>query len=98
MMSYNHLSDHHYPQSEHFLNRCDEIGLLVINEIPGWQFISSSKIWRDQFYINVTKCGRLSNTNKKDMGMDVHFNIKGNKLEIFCNRIVSALFKNNVYN
>ena len=37
----------HYPQSEHFLNRCDQIGLLVVNEIPGWQHIGESKKWRD---------------------------------------------------
>ncbi len=29
----------HYPQSKHFIRRCDEIGLLVFEEIPGWQYI-----------------------------------------------------------
>ena len=29
----------HYPQSQHFIDRCDEIGLLVFTEIPGWQHI-----------------------------------------------------------
>ncbi|MFN8528794.1 MAG: glycoside hydrolase family 2 TIM barrel-domain containing protein [Anaerolineae bacterium] len=29
----------HYPQSPHFLNRCDEIGLLVFEELPGWHAI-----------------------------------------------------------
>ncbi len=29
----------HYPQSPHFLDRCDEIGLLVFEEITGWQHI-----------------------------------------------------------
>jgi len=29
----------HYMQSDHFINRCDEIGLLVFEEIPGWQYI-----------------------------------------------------------
>ena len=37
----------HYSQSEHFLNKCDELGLLVVNEIPGWQHIGSSETWRN---------------------------------------------------
>ena len=45
----------HYPQSEHFLDRCDEIGLLVINEIPGWQFVSQKPEWRDNFMMFLEK-------------------------------------------
>ncbi|MDI9412200.1 MAG: glycoside hydrolase family 2 TIM barrel-domain containing protein [Bacillota bacterium] len=36
----------HYPQSTHFLDRCDEIGLLVFEEIPGWQHIGDEE-WKE---------------------------------------------------
>ena len=37
----------HYPQSRHFIDRCDEVGLLVFTEIPGWQHIGG-EAWKDQ--------------------------------------------------
>lgn len=43
----------HYPQSQDFIDRCDEIGLLVFTEIPGWQHIGSSDKWRSQAVQNV---------------------------------------------
>lgn len=36
----------HYPQSRHFLDRCDELGLLVLEEIPGWQHIGDRE-WQE---------------------------------------------------
>ncbi len=37
----------HYPQSHDFLDRCDELGLLVFTEIPGWQHIGD-ETWQAQ--------------------------------------------------
>lgn len=37
----------HYPQSHHFINACDEIGLLVFTEMPGWQHIGNEE-WKKQ--------------------------------------------------
>lgn len=37
----------HYPQSHDFISRCDEIGLLVFTEIPGWQHIGDEE-WKEQ--------------------------------------------------
>lgn len=42
----------HYPQSRHFLDRCDEIGLLVFEEIPGWQHIGDEE-WKELTCRNV---------------------------------------------
>lgn len=42
----------HYPQSHYFIERCDEIGLLVFTEIPGWQHIGDAA-WKDQAVENV---------------------------------------------
>jgi beta-galactosidase len=42
----------HYPQSRHFLDRCDEIGLLVLEEIPGWQHIGDES-WKKVAIDNV---------------------------------------------
>jgi beta-galactosidase len=45
----------HYPQSRHFLDRCDEIGLLVLEEIPGWQHIGDEP-WKQ---VSIDNVGRM---------------------------------------
>lgn len=42
----------HYPQSPAFLDACDELGLLVLEEIPGWQHIGEQP-WQDVSVRNV---------------------------------------------
>lgn len=42
----------HYPQSHYFLDRCDELGLLVFTEFPGWQHIGDEE-WKKQAVENV---------------------------------------------
>lgn len=41
----------HYPQSNYFLERCDELGLLVFTEFPGWQHIGDDS-WKAQAVAN----------------------------------------------
>ncbi|MGB9031083.1 MAG: glycoside hydrolase family 2 TIM barrel-domain containing protein, partial [Acidobacteriaceae bacterium] len=45
----------HYPQSRHFLDCCDEVGLLVLEEIPGWQHIGDEE-WKQ---VAVDNVGRM---------------------------------------
>ncbi|MBR0534756.1 MAG: glycoside hydrolase family 2 protein [Clostridia bacterium] len=44
----------HYPNSIHFLDRCDEIGLLVFTEMPSWQHLGEGE-WRDICLDNVRR-------------------------------------------
>ncbi|MCR5337035.1 MAG: glycoside hydrolase family 2 protein, partial [Lachnospiraceae bacterium] len=42
----------HYPQKQSFIDKCDELGLLVFTEFPGWQYIGDDD-WKEQAVENV---------------------------------------------
>ena len=42
----------HYPQSPHFLDACDELGLTVWEEAPGWHHVGDAA-WQDIVLANV---------------------------------------------
>ena len=42
----------HYPQAQSFIDKCDELGLLVFTEFPGWQHIGDDA-WKEQAVENV---------------------------------------------
>ena len=47
----------HYPQSPAFLDACDELGILVMNCIPGWQFLGG-EAFREACYRNARELVR----------------------------------------
>lgn len=51
-LALNAVRTSHYPQSQDFIDACDELGLLVFTEIPGWQHIGDEE-WQEVAIQNV---------------------------------------------
>lgn len=72
----------HYPQSRHFLNRCDELGLLVFEEIPGWQYIGD-EAWKDLAVRNVEDMIMEGYNHPSIILWGVRINESGNDFEFY---------------
>jgi beta-galactosidase len=92
-MKCNIVRTSHYPQSRHFLDACDQMGLLVLEEIPGWQHIGdepwklisidnvSRMIRRDWNHPSVILWGVRINESQDDHDFYVRTNAMAHRLD-----------------
>ncbi len=72
----------HYPQSTHFLDGCDEYGLLVLEEIPGWQHIGGDD-WKNLAVRDVEKMVRRDWNHPSIILWGVRINESGDSRDFY---------------
>jgi len=64
----------HYPQSPAFLDACDELGLVVIDAILGWQYYLDNDLFREYCYRSATELIRRDRNHPCVMAWEVSLN------------------------
>jgi len=72
----------HYPQSTVFLNACDELGLMVWEEIPGWQYLGDTP-WKDIAVQNVEEMIRRDRHHPSIIVWGTRINESANDPELY---------------
>ncbi len=72
----------HYPQSHYFLDACDEMGLLVFTEIPGWQYMGDEE-WQKEVLVNVEEMVKQYRNHPSIFIWGVRINESPDNLELY---------------
>jgi len=72
----------HYPQAVEFLDRCDEIGLMLWEEPPGWQYLGNAA-WKDLVVRDVQKMILRDRNHPSIVVWGVRINESANDVELY---------------
>lgn len=72
----------HYPQSEAFIEACDELGLMVWEELPGWQYLGD-RAWEDRALEDVKDMVRRDRNHPAVVIWGVRINESANDPELY---------------
>ncbi|HEY3508332.1 MAG TPA: glycoside hydrolase family 2 TIM barrel-domain containing protein [Kribbella sp.] len=72
----------HYPQSPAFLDACDELGLLVFEEIPGWQYVGDAA-WQELVVADVERMIRRDRNRPSVVVWGVRVNESANYPDLY---------------
>ncbi|PKQ61338.1 beta-galactosidase [Labilibaculum filiforme] len=64
----------HYPQSPAFMDACDELGLVVIDAILGWQYYLDNDLFREYCYRSATELIRRDRNHPCVLAWEVSLN------------------------
>ncbi|WP_452231708.1 glycoside hydrolase family 2 protein [Lacinutrix sp. MEBiC02595] len=64
----------HYPQSPAFMDACDELGLVVMDAIMGWQFYNDTDDFRNYCYKSARNLVRRDRNHPSVIGWEVSLN------------------------
>ena len=82
----------HYPQDPSFLDRCDEIGLLVFEEPPGWQHVGNDE-WKNNFKKNLEEMILRDRNHPSIISWSTRPNESSSKGNLAFNRECEAISK-----
>ncbi|WP_447640553.1 MULTISPECIES: glycoside hydrolase family 2 TIM barrel-domain containing protein [Chitinophagaceae] len=64
----------HYPQSPAFLDACDELGLLIVDCIPGWQFLNKDSAFIKNVFSDIRQTIRRDRNHPSVLLWEVSLN------------------------
>ena len=64
----------HYPQSKSFMNACDELGIVTIDAILGWQYYSEDKKFQEHIFQTAKELIRRDRNHASVIAWEVSLN------------------------